>query len=249
MYIIATDRFNATGDRLLKAFTNIGEEARQVRNYSGKKIVSKKNDIIINWGCKIPVCSTREDTRILNQKTVGKEIQYKRLLRAYIPIPDVYNEEEVLDNLPVLYRNPHGFGGRDIFLMESQEDIANREIHDDWVFVKYIPKIMELRLHVCGNTLIGMSKKVPRNVTDVTWNNHTGAKQDTYKNKTTEQFMRNLGIDAVKAVGYEFGAVDVIIDKYGTPYVLEVNSAPALISNEDRINGWVNAFVTMNDNR
>jgi D-alanine-D-alanine ligase-like ATP-grasp enzyme len=36
--------------------------------------------------------------------------------------------------------------------------------------------------------------------------------------------------------------VDIIYDKHGRPYVLEVNTAPALVSSEDRIMAWAEAF-------
>ena len=37
-----------------------------------------------------------------------------------------------------------------------------------------------------------------------------------------------MGIDAVSALGLDFGAVDIIEDADGKLYVLEVNTAPGL---------------------
>ncbi len=52
----------------------------------------------------------------------------------------------------------------------------------------------------------------------------------------------NLGCHAVSALGLDFGAADIIQDKHGKLYVLEVNTAPGLTS-DDGVAVYANAFV------
>ena len=50
-----------------------------------------------------------------------------------------------------------------------------------------------------------------------------------------------LAIDAIDALGLDFGAVDIIMDIDGNVYVLEINSAPGL-GNTDTLEAYTNAF-------
>jgi D-alanine-D-alanine ligase-like ATP-grasp enzyme len=53
----------------------------------------------------------------------------------------------------------------------------------------------------------------------------------TYASSEIEEQVKQQAIAAVKALGLDFGAVDVIVNKKGTKaYVLEVNTAPGIES-------------------
>ena len=56
-----------------------------------------------------------------------------------------------------------------------------------------------------------------------------------------------MAIAACNALGYDFGAVDIVMDRLGSLYVLEVNSAPAL-QVEDRLDKYVEYFREQHDN-
>ena len=56
----------------------------------------------------------------------------------------------------------------------------------------------------------------------------------------------NLGIAAVKSLGLDFGATDIIESDRGYLYVLEVNTAPAL--REERLQIWSEAFRRILEN-
>lgn len=73
-----------------------------------------------------------------------------------------------------------------------------------------------------------VSKKVIEDPATIAWNNSNGARQNRFRNITLLQPLTNLAIDAMGACGIVFGAVDIIMDKYGRMYVLEINTAPGL---------------------
>lgn len=54
--------------------------------------------------------------------------------------------------------------------------------------------------------------------------------------------IEQLAIDAIEALGLDFGAVDIIMDNEGVVRVLEVNTAPG-ISNTETANAYVDAFL------
>jgi len=53
--------------------------------------------------------------------------------------------------------------------------------------------------------------------------------------------VEQLAIDAVRSLGLDFGAVDIIKDEQGNVYVLEVNTAPGISNTETRA-AYINAF-------
>jgi len=56
--------------------------------------------------------------------------------------------------------------------------------------------------------------------------------------------IEDLAIDAILALGLDFGAVDIIMDNEGDVFVLEVNSAPGL-GNTDTLDAYVSVFNEM----
>lgn len=56
--------------------------------------------------------------------------------------------------------------------------------------------------------------------------------------------VEELAIDAVAALGLDFGAVDIIMDENGDVFVLEINSAPGL-GNQDTVDAYTEAFNSL----
>jgi len=56
--------------------------------------------------------------------------------------------------------------------------------------------------------------------------------------------IEDLAIEAISALGLDFGAVDIIMDNEGDVFVLEVNSAPGL-GNTDTLDAYVSVFNEM----
>lgn len=116
------------------------------------------------------------------------------------------------------------------------------------LYVKYVPKKQEYRIHVCGGEAVDIQRKARRkDVADdaINW------KVRNHDNGFI--FARNEGVPvppdviaqatiAVKALGLDFGAVDVIFsDKEQKAYVLEVNTAPGLAG--ETLAGYVSRFT------
>lgn len=123
-----------------------------------------------------------------------------------------------------------GHSGDGITIGVKGDDILAR---DAPLYTRYIGKESEYRLHVVGGSVIFTQRKARRlEHADPNWEVRNLANGFVYvaadrTNDATEQ----LAVGAVRALGLDFGAVDIIFGRrepYIGPYVLEVNTACGL---------------------
>ena len=102
------------------------------------------------------------------------------------------------------------------------------------LYVKYIKKSVEYRVHVFNNEVIDVQQKrnrqgVPAEDIDYKVRSHANGWVFCRENVVPDPSVLNESIAAVNALGLDFGAVDVIWNNhYNRAYVLEVNTAPGL---------------------
>lgn len=126
--------------------------------------------------------------------------------------------------------------------------IARRvlDLVDAPLYTKYIDKDSEWRIHVFDGEVIDQRQKVPasdgRHVGDGTICTHSNGYVFRHAYAPTDAKVQ--AIAAIKALGLDFGAVDVVVKHFNSPgqssrdysgavyeqraYVLEVNTAPGL---------------------
>ncbi|HEY6950635.1 MAG TPA: hypothetical protein VI146_08510, partial [Nitrososphaeraceae archaeon] len=132
---------------------------------------------------------------------------------------------------PVLARTPHHSKGRDILLCLQNKDLVRAVRWGKTFLVEYISTDREYRVHVFKDEIIRVSQKIlmsrddylpyMRNV------DHNHSFGNPKKQLTAEQ--KAIAIKAVKSLGLDFGAVDLIVGDDGGTYVLEINTGPSLI--------------------
>jgi glutathione synthase/RimK-type ligase-like ATP-grasp enzyme len=115
------------------------------------------------------------------------------------------------------------------------------------LYVKYVPKKQEYRIHVCGGEAVDIQRKARRkDVPDenINWkvrNHDNGFIFARNEDGVVPPDVVNQAVNAVKALGLDFGAVDVIFnDKEQQAYVLEVNTAPGLAG--ETLQGYLKRF-------
>jgi hypothetical protein len=101
-------------------------------------------------------------------------------------------------------------------------------------YVQYIEKDAEFRLHIFGDKCIGLAEKKPKeNPNKTIWNFENGWDLVYYPQEDRESEVPHYNkmvaesVKALKSLGLDFGAVDLIMcgDK---PYILEANTSPKL---------------------
>lgn len=175
---------------------------------------------IINYGGN---CVQADFNRNIVHDKLGA---YKIMEAAGIPQPRMWDDWNKIDLFPVLGRKRHHSRGRDIIFCETEWDCDNCE--SDF-YTQYIDKKSEYRVHVLGDKCLCRAKVEDEEMeTDpMIRNREKGWKQILYTGIYRSR-IKDLARKAVKALGYDFGAVDIIRDQDNNLLVLEVNSAASL---------------------
>lgn len=210
----------------------------------GSKFKGHKDKIVINWGCtympeEVMKCN------ILNKPAAvaiaSNKLTFFESVKNVVNIPEYTTKTEVakewLDSGSVVLGREilNGHSGQGIFVIDS-EYAWNNLAHEHFkMYVKYIPKKEEYRVHVIGNDIVDVRRKVARkefkNKEMMNWkirnydNGFIFAKNDV--NPNDDVLIQS--VNAINKCGLDFGAVDVIWNAFrNKAYVLEVNTAPGL---------------------
>ncbi len=225
--------------------TALGVKRIKLQNSSFKGNENKK---VINWGSS----TMSEETikcEVLNSpdavKTASNKLTFFQTVDGKCSIPEYTDTEEVArewyDNgeLVVARSILSGHSGKGIFLLKEEggdgaypwNDITTGEIP---LFVKYIPKRNEYRVHVVMGEVIDVRRKARRkdfNDDQINWKirNHENGFVFAKDGFEPEEEVLQEAVKAVLAAGLDFGAVDVIYNNFRKKaYVLEINTAPGL---------------------
>ena len=232
---------------MIYAYNNASGSAKALAEALGIKRISHNNSkytggedkIVINWGSS----SLPEEVRksmIVNRPERVEQVSNKLLFftGAYdsFRTPPWTVEAEVArqwleEGSTVFLRDKlDGHSGEGIIVLDKS--VANH-LKDGSLFVKYIPKKDEYRVHVVNGEVIDVRKKAIKNGNP----NNANFKIRSYNNGWI--FKKNdinppedvitQALAAVENYGLDFGAVDVIWNQYrNQAFVLEINTAPGL---------------------
>lgn len=208
--------------------------------HKASKFVGGKDKLIINWGasevpdevakCKIlnpPEAVKRASNKLLTFSTVDMY----RVMPVYTTDKAIAAEFIRAGRIIVERHKLTGNSGEGIRIVESVDDLQ-----DCPLYVEYIPKKQEYRVHVFRGSAVDIQRKARRrDVPDdkVNWRirNHDNgfifARQEAVGDVPTK--VLDYAIFAVRKLGLDFGAVDIVFnEKQNRPYVLEVNTAPGM---------------------
>lgn len=203
------------------------------RYITGKSF--KASHVLVNWGTQnlVPV----GNVRILNSvASIGLAANKLFAFTAFAgedidTVPWTANKaiaKEWQDKgATIVVRNVlTGHSGNGIVIVEEGE-----EIPDAPLYTKYIFKTKEYRVHATHSEVIHTQRKVrDPDVEPLSWKvrSHQNGFIFQVTNIQPSDARDKLAISSVKALGLDFGAVDIVEDKKGNLYVLEVNTAPGL---------------------
>lgn len=214
----------------------------------GSTYRQRERDVIINWGGGD---SPYRGRYVLNSngaigRASNKLTAFREMERAGVSIPPFWTNQRDIpgDAYPVFARTLlSSHSGRGIVICNVPADLVPAPL-----YVGYIKKQDEYRIHVMSRndeqSIISIQRKAKRN----------GVEDANFMIRNLDNgfvFVRD-GVrppamvleeakKAVRALGLDFGAVDVIWNAHrGTAYVLEVNTAPGLEG--QTIEDYRNAF-------
>ncbi len=199
-------------------------------------------NVVINWGAskfnrKI-VCH-----RVLNTPEAvaraSNKLETFKALKGHVGIPEyttcpVEASKWLAEGLIIVERHKlTGHSGEGIRLVHK-DDEDNKLSDKAKLFVKYIPKRNEYRLHVFRDKVFFVQRKArDKAIADdkVNWKvrNHGNGFIYAHQDVDVPDEAKQAGIMAIHMLGLDFGAVDMIYnEKQNKYYVLEVNTACGL---------------------
>ena len=122
--------------------------------------------------------------------------------------------------------------GRHVYLCNNRAelDAAIARCGAGWYASEYINKVAEYRITFVQGRVVWVAQKTPGDPNAVAWNVARGGRFDNVRWDDWPLRSVRVARDAFLLSGLDFGAVDVMVDADGRPYVLEINSAPSQTS-------------------
>lgn len=194
-----------------------------------------EDSIYIRWGCtsNVPAEKTINSAKSIHR--VNDKRGFRDALDQHALCPRTwFDAKEVTEgDLPVIVRPAKHAQGRRLHVCNTLGEVvmACARYKDTGYYIsKLINKVAEYRVFVIQGKVGWVANKIPGNPNDIAWNVARGGKFENVPWGNWDLGMCERAIEAWKLSGLHFGGVDIMVDESGTPYVLEINSAPSLTS-------------------
>lgn len=228
-----------TGGRLSESAYALSKCEGYRRMTKGEGV--KQGHTIVNWGVgddtKFP--EYEFDYNLLNcPDAVMRAVNKKRAFEIWAgqkvsTVPWTANKavaKEWLDagRTVVARKVLTGHEGHGIVIIEPGQPLIDAPLYSQYIF-----KVREFRVHATRDKAFASHMKIkdPKSVEPPkSWKVRSYSNGFIFqRNNVPASAARDaLAVQSVAALGLDFGAVDIIEDKYGKFYVLEVNTAPGI---------------------
>lgn len=206
---------------------------------AGSRFAPREAGWLIRWGYTGD--APRATRGVINEaraiSATSDKTTFRRLLDEKGLCPKTWVVEGDVQ-FPAVVRPRYHSGGRDVILVRNIGELrtAIQRVGAGWYAATYVDKVEEYRIFVVSGRVGWVAKKTPPTqaregeARPVAWNHTFGAVFENVRFDEWPLKACKVAIEAFKFSGLDFGAVDVIIDRAGKPYVLEINTAIALES-------------------
>jgi hypothetical protein len=198
----------------------------------------RPTDLIVNWGAGYYTPDWKYDLgQMLNQiKNIGYAVDkietFKRCIQNRIEVPEFTSDiltamQWQIRGEVVLARQNEGRDGRGLELFAGGEALPRADF-----YVKMLDIREEWRIGVFQGRYISSQFKVPTRELQDDYEKFIRVTRTgwgfSYDHRPTPIVLREAAIEAVEALGLDFGGVDVGLLGDNSAVVLEVNTAPEL---------------------
>lgn len=231
-----------------------GLRTRRIK-HEGSAFRGRQTKTVINWGSsELPEEVLK--CQILNPPHLVKRASHKEMFFKHVTdlqrsgetlVPEFTCSQEeargwVQDGIPIMARTLlEASSGRGIVYITSPEEMVYAPL-----YVKYIKKSHEYRVHIFRGRVFDVQRKARRTEDteeDVNWKirTHTNGFIFIRNTQPPQQQVIDKALRVMEILELDFGAVDVIWNThYERAYVLEVNTAPGL--EETTLDNYVTQF-------
>jgi hypothetical protein len=189
--------------------------------------VNEQGKGIVSYGCKLWVSS--QPTLNAGAGMASKYQQLVNLGNAGVLTPQVYKGGP----FEILFaRKSEHKAGKDLKpVFDPQEVEWMKQGKKADYFVHFVHRKAEYRSWVFRGNHLGMYVKKmvrPEEYKGMGWNYKNGFAFELLKSHEIPSGAKDAAIKSIKALGLDFGAVDILLGQDGKFYVLEVNTGPGV---------------------
>jgi len=204
----------------------------------GSRLVGSAAKKVINWGSSDLPANVAQCTIINAAAAVAIAANKLRSFQAMndlVSIPEFTTDRAVADQwldagkVVVCRTKLSGHSGEGIVIAETRDQMVAAPL-----YVQYIKKQQEFRVHIFNGEVLDVQRKarkndVPNDMVNWKVRNLAGGFIYAREGFVTPDTVIEEAKAAVRAMGLDFGAVDVIYNELSSmAYVLEINTAPGL---------------------
>lgn len=204
------------------------------------------NSVIIRWGTRENI--TANNSIIYNKagaiaNATDKLISRQLFIKNDVSAPRLLNHIDDYNSGVVIARPYIHSKGKNLIVLNNKQELQNHW-RNGWYYSEFIDKVREFRVHVGHSKVLALMEKHNPNNGSIAWNRAQNDTEPFTRIKQAEADDQNLlsvlqeAIKAVNALGLDMGGVDVMLDKDGIAYVLEVNTASTLNSSPKVAEMW-----------
>jgi hypothetical protein len=230
---------------MIELRANPGPTGRLLRQMLAERgLLTGRASGVVNYGyggpSNLPALNVRAGT--------FNKLQELELLRAKGATTVPFSRSPMDLVAPVMGRSLHHTRGNDIVVYRVRPgQLGIRGARHDF-YTQLIQKQQEFRIWSFRRTVIGCYEKIlsypnklgRRGRSREIWNYRNGYAYIFRRPDEIPEALKQLARQAVDAVGLDFGAVDLLTDRSGRGYVLEINSAPGTEGPRQGITSLVN---------
>jgi len=122
--------------------------------------------------------------------------------------------------------------GRNLKVISTLEELLQvtnePAFRSGWYASELIDKVAEYRVYVIQGRVATIAEKTPADPSAIAWNVAQGGRFDVLPRGRWPMNVVEVAVKSWALSGLDFGGVDVIVDRDGKAYQIEINSAPSL---------------------
>ena len=223
--ILTLESGNKAANRIMESIRRKGEKCIIVHNRNQTKYYNHGANVVVRWGSSaaFPLNGAIE----VNSGKAIIEVGNKSYCRwamaeAGCPVPRTWYDIKDAE-VPCILRPDSHSQGRQFRVINSKRDLDYHIHIKNYYISEIIDKSAEYRVHVWnGQSMITYNKNI-RSGELLANQSQTGRKWTVC---TEQGQMERIAVESCKVMGFFTGAVDIMVDQSGNPFICEINSMP-----------------------
>lgn len=200
-----------------------------------RQTVPPETSLLVRWGC---VGQSHFEGLTLNPVNsiyrVNDKLGFRILCRDSDPniVPFTIVIPQEWNGMRMIVRPKTHAQGRNLKVISTLEELLQvtnePAFRSGWYASELIDKVAEYRVYVIQGRVATIAEKTPADPSAIAWNVAQGGRFDVLPRGRWPMNVVEVAVKSWALSGLDFGGVDVIVDRDGKAYQIEINSAPSL---------------------